>query len=57
MTAMSKEAHARIKINKLLEGSGWRFFDDFRNDARLKGGPNVNPGMTNWLRCLLRLAL
>lgn len=22
-----KEAKARIKINKLLEGAGWRFFD------------------------------
>ena len=22
-----KEAHARIKINKLLEEAGWRFFD------------------------------
>ncbi len=25
---MQKEAKARIKINKLLEQSGWRFFDD-----------------------------
>jgi type I restriction enzyme R subunit len=25
---MSKEAQARIKINKLLEEAGWRFFDD-----------------------------
>ncbi len=25
---MSKEAKARIKINKLLEEAGWRFFDD-----------------------------
>ncbi len=24
----AKEAKARIKINKLLEESGWRFFDD-----------------------------
>ena len=23
-----KEAFARIKINKLLEEAGWRFFDD-----------------------------
>jgi type I restriction enzyme, R subunit len=23
----SKESQARIKINKLLEQSGWRFFD------------------------------
>ena len=25
---MQKEAKARIKINKLLEQSGWRFFDN-----------------------------
>jgi type I restriction enzyme R subunit len=25
---MQKEAKARIKINKLLEEAGWRFFDD-----------------------------
>ena len=25
---MSKEAQARIKINKLLEEAGWRFLDD-----------------------------
>jgi len=25
---MQKEAHARIKINKLLEESGWRFYDN-----------------------------
>ena len=24
----AKEAQARIKINKLLETAGWRFFDD-----------------------------
>jgi len=25
---MAKEAKARIKINKLLESAGWRFFDN-----------------------------
>ncbi len=25
---MEKEAKARIKINRLLEHAGWRFFDD-----------------------------
>jgi len=25
---MQKEAKARIKINTLLENSGWRFFDE-----------------------------
>ncbi|MEI7708051.1 MAG: hypothetical protein WCI90_07260 [Chlorobium sp.] len=27
---MGKEADARIKINKLLEASGWRFFAEGR---------------------------
>jgi len=27
---MRKEADARIKINKLLEASGWRFFAESR---------------------------
>jgi type I restriction enzyme R subunit len=26
--ANKKEATARIKINRLLEAAGWRFFDD-----------------------------
>ncbi len=26
----NKEATARIKINKLLEASGWRFFAEYR---------------------------
>jgi type I restriction enzyme R subunit len=41
MTEMSKEAHARIKINKLLEGSGWRFFDDLHGKANISLEPNV----------------
>jgi type I restriction enzyme, R subunit len=32
---MSKEAKARIKINKLLEESGWRFFDDEQGKANI----------------------
>ncbi len=32
---MQKEAKARIKINKLLEQSGWRFFDDEKGIANL----------------------
>ena len=31
-----KEAKARIKINKLLEESGWRFFDDKNGKATIK---------------------
>ena len=32
---MQKEARARIKINKLLEQSGWRFFDDETGRANI----------------------
>jgi len=37
---MKKEAQARIKINKLLEEAGWRFFDDDKGKANivLEGG-------------------
>lgn len=36
-----KEAKARIKINKLLEEAGWRFFDDARGQANIVLEPNV----------------
>jgi len=39
MTA--KEAQARIKINKLLEAAGWRFFDDAQGLANVVLEPNV----------------
>jgi type I restriction enzyme R subunit len=39
MTA--KEAKARIKINKLLEESGWRFFDDDKGKANVVVEPKV----------------
>jgi type I restriction enzyme R subunit len=39
--ANSKEAKARIKINKLLEESGWRFFDDEKGPANIQLEPNV----------------
>jgi type I restriction enzyme R subunit len=32
---VSKEAQARIKINKLLEAAGWRFFDDAQGKANV----------------------
>lgn len=32
---MSKEAKARIKINRLLEESGWRFFDEEKGKANI----------------------
>lgn len=38
---MSKEAQARIKINKLLEVAGWRFFDDQQGKANITLEPNV----------------
>lgn len=31
-----KEAKARIKVNKMLEESGWRFFDDENGRANIK---------------------
>lgn len=36
-----KEAQARIKINKLLESSGWRFFDDASGSANIVLEPNI----------------
>lgn len=36
-----KEAKARIKINRLLEESGWRFFDDENGQANICLEPNV----------------
>ncbi len=38
---MLKEARARIKINKLLEKSGWRFFDDEKGKANIVLENNV----------------
>lgn len=37
----AKEAKARIKINKLLEASGWRFFDDAAGKANIVLEPKV----------------
>lgn len=37
----SKEAKARIKINKLLEEAGWRFFDDEKGPANIQLETNV----------------
>lgn len=36
-----KEAKARLKINKLLEEAGWRFFDDKNGPANIQLEPNV----------------
>ena len=38
---MNKEALARIKINKLLEDAGWRFFDTAEGTANIRLEPNV----------------
>lgn len=38
---MPKEAQARIKINKLLEAAGWRFFDSAEGKANIALEPNV----------------
>lgn len=37
----AKEAKARIKINKLLEEAGWRFFDEDGKPANIQVEPNV----------------
>ena len=38
---MHKEAQARIKINKLLEAAGWRFFDDSQGKANITLEPKI----------------
>jgi type I restriction enzyme R subunit len=37
----SKEATARIKINKLLEAAGWRFFPEGIATANIRLEPSV----------------
>lgn len=37
----NKEATARIRINRLLEDAGWRFFDDAQGLANIVLEPNV----------------
>ncbi|MFM2408411.1 MAG: hypothetical protein RL358_1153 [Pseudomonadota bacterium] len=37
----AKEAQARIKLNKLLEAAGWRFFDDEKGKANIVLEPKV----------------
>jgi len=36
-----KEATARIKINRLLEAAGWRFFQEGTAPANIRLEPNV----------------
>jgi len=36
-----KEAASRIKINKLLENAGWRFFADAKGPANIQLEPSV----------------
>src|SRR4030067_3606724 len=38
---VKKEAVARIKINKLLEAAGWRFFADGKSPANIQLEPGV----------------
>ena len=37
----SKEATARIKINKLLEVAGWRFFAEGKSPANIQLEPSI----------------
>jgi type I restriction enzyme R subunit len=41
MRVSDKEATARIKINKLLEAAGWRFFADGNKPANIRLEPSV----------------
>lgn len=41
MVNIKKEALSRIKINKLLEEAGWRFFDNADGQANIRLEPNV----------------
>lgn len=45
---MSKEATSRIKINKLLEEAGWRFFDDENCPANIVLENNVKISKTKF---------
>ena len=45
---MQKEAKARIKTNKLLEESGWRFFDEDSKRSNIEFAPNVYIKQTNF---------
>ena len=38
---MQKEVKARIKINNILQESGWRFFDDEKGSANIVLENNV----------------
>ncbi|MFC4671973.1 DEAD/DEAH box helicase family protein [Seohaeicola nanhaiensis] len=42
-----KEAAARIKINRLLDEAGWRFFDDSSGPANIVLEPNVKISQPN----------
>lgn len=37
----AKEAKARLKINKMLEDAGWRFFDSEAGNANIQVEPNI----------------
>ncbi|MFA5617344.1 MAG: hypothetical protein WDK95_10860 [Syntrophorhabdaceae bacterium] len=37
----NKEAQSRIKINRLPEAAGWRFFDDENGPANIRLEANI----------------
>lgn len=49
----AKEAKVRTKINKLLEQSGWRFFDDASGKANIVLEPKFKPtkAAIDYVRC------
>ena len=48
----SKEAKARIKINKLLEEAGWRFFDNEEGSANIQLEANVKITKIEYPYCI-----
>jgi len=49
---MQKEAKARIKINNILQESGWRFFDDEKGSANIVLENNVKLTSLLWRHSL-----
>ena len=48
-----KEATARIKINKLLDSAGWRFFEDENGPANIQLEPGVTITKTKAIQIMV----
>ena len=53
----NKEATARIKINKLLEAAGWRFFVDGNAHANIRLEPSVTIKSSDLDQCGIFLSV